>query len=191
MEKIRLGFAMCASFCSLDNAIEELEKLVSTNKFEIFPIMSENAYNTDTRFGKATSFISRIEQICKKEIIHTIVGAEPLGPKRMVDMLLILPCTGNTLSKLSSAITDTAVTMAAKSVLRVRIPVILGLATNDALSGNAQNIGKLLNTKNIYFIPFAQDSPDSKPTSAICDFTKTIDTLEKAFIAVQIEPVLF
>jgi len=191
MEKIRLGFAMCGSFCTFDKAIDELIKIKETDKYDIFPIMSETAYNTDTRFGKSASFISRIEKICEKSIIHTIVGSEPLGPKKMVDILLILPCTGNTLSKLASAITDTAVTMAAKSVLRVKIPVVLGLATNDALSGSAQNIGKLLNTKNIYFIPFSQDNPNEKPTSAVCDFTKSIETIEKALSGIQIEPILF
>lgn len=191
MEKIRLGFAMCGSFCTFEKAIAALTKLKQSEKYDIFPIMSETAYFTDTRFGKASDFISRIEKICEKDIIHTIVGAEPLGPKRIIDMLLILPCTGNTLSKLSNAITDTAVTMAAKSVLRVHIPVVLGIATNDALSGSAQNIGRLINTKNIYFVPFSQDMPSEKPTSAVCDFSKAEETLEKAYFGMQIEPILF
>ena len=191
MDKIRLGYALCGSFCTFEKSIEELIKLKESDKYDIFPIMSETAYNTDTRFGNPKCFISRIEKICGKEIIHSIVSAEPLGPKRMVDILLILPCTGNTLSKLSNAITDTAVTMAAKSVLRVKIPVVIGLASNDSLSGNAQNIGRLLNTKNYYFIPFSQDEPFNKPTSAICDFTKADETIQKALCGEQIEPILF
>ena len=191
MEKIRLGFAICGSFCTFENTINELIKFKESGKYDIFPIMSENAYTTDTRFGNAKDHIERIEKICEKKIIHSIVSAEPLGPKKMVDILLILPCTGNTLSKLANSITDTPVTMAAKSVLRVKIPVILGIASNDSLSGNAQNIGKLLNTKNYYFIPFSQDAPNEKPTSAICDFNKAQETVENALIGKQIQPILF
>ena len=135
--------------------------------YQVVPIMSPISYTTDTRFGKAKDFIEEIESTCGRKIIHSIVEAEPIGPKKMVDVMIVCPCTGNTLAKLANSITDTAVTMAVKSHLRNSGPVVLALATNDALSGSAKNIGKLMNYKNIYFVPMKQDDPEKKPTSVI------------------------
>lgn len=153
MENIqtKLGFAMCGSFCTLSKAVAEIEQLKKMD-YDIYPIMSNTAYTTDTRFGTAQSFIENIKKICERQIISTISEAEPIGPKSLLDVLVIAPCTGNTLAKIANGICDTAVTMAAKAQLRNGKPVIIGLATNDALSLAAKNIGLLLNTKNMYFV---------------------------------------
>ena len=184
---MRIGFAVCGSFCSFEKMFKEMINL--SKKHEIVPIMSEIAYSTDTRFGKAEVWRNKIEELCGRKIIHTVVEAEPLGPKRMVDILLIEPCTGNTVAKLSSGITDTAVTMAAKSVLRVGTPVVLTVATNDGLGAAAENIGRLLNRKNYFFTPLAQDDPKEKPTSLVADFSLTEETLLMAAERKQIQPI--
>ena len=145
MAKINLGFAMCGSFCTFSKAINQLEKLVSDD-YNIIPIMSDNAYNTDTRFGKAKDFVDKMETLTGKKVLHTVCDTEPLGPKKMCDLLVVAPCTGNTLAKLCNGITDTSVTMAIKSHLRIQRPVLICLATNDGLGAAAQNIGRLLNT---------------------------------------------
>ncbi len=176
-KKANIGFAMCGSFCTFEKAIHQLEKIVSNN-YNVYPIMSKNASTTDTRFGKACEFKERIKNISGKEILETIVSTEPIGPKKMLDVLVICPCTGNTLSKLSNAITDTSVTMAAKSHLRIKRPVIICMATNDGLGASAHNIGKLVNTKNIYFVPFNQDDYKSKPNSLVADFDLLLPTIE-------------
>lgn len=172
-----IGFAMCGSFCTFRKSIDQMKKLKDSG-YTIFPIMSNTAASTDTRFGKAADFISEIEDICNKKVMSSIVETEPVGPKKMFDVLLICPCTGNTMAKLNNAITDTSVTMAAKSHLRIGRPVILVPATNDGLGASAQNIGKLTNTKNIYFVPFSQDDPILKPNSLVADFDKLTDTLD-------------
>ncbi len=169
MTKATIGFAMCGSYCTFSKAIEQLKLLVSEG-YDILPIMSENAYSTDTRFGKSSYFIDTVQGITGKEIIHTIKDAEPIGPKKMCDLVLIAPCTGNTLGKLTNAITDTSVTMAAKSHLRIQRPVLITLATNDALGATAQNIGNMLNRKNIFFVPMKQDDSVNKPSSMVSDF---------------------
>lgn len=184
-----VGFAMCGSFCTFSKAIEQM-KILKDLGIKILPIMSFNAYTTDTRFGKSSDIIKSVEEIAENQIIHTISGAEPIGPKEMCDILLIAPCTGNTLGKLSLGITDTPVTMAAKSHLRINRPVLLSIATNDGLGASAQNIGKLLNTKNIYFVPFSQDDPVKKPNSLVSHFELIPDALQKAFGNIQIQPVL-
>ncbi len=184
---LRLGFAICASFCSFETVFKEMQAL--SEIYDIVPIMSENAYNTDTRFGKAYDIRQKIKDITGKEIINSIATAEPLGPKNMVDMMLIAPCTGNTLGKLANGITDTAVTMAAKSCLRIGLPTVLCVATNDGLAASAQNIGRLINTKNIFFVPIRQDDPIKKPNSLVADFSKITQTLEKAVNKEQIQPV--
>ncbi len=176
-KNVNLGFAMCGSFCTFKKAIEQLERLKSKG-YNIFPIMSKNASTTDTRFGKAEDFKEQIKKISGKNIMDTIVATEPIGPKKMLDALVICPCTGNTLSKLSNAITDTAVTMAAKSHLRIKRPVIICLATNDGLGASAHNIGKLINTKNIFFVPFNQDDHELKPNSLVANFDLLIPTIE-------------
>ena len=156
---------------------------------QLLPIMSNNAYETDTRFGRAADFIWEAEDICGRKVVHTIPGAEPLGPKRMIDALVIAPCTGNTLAKLANGITDTPVTMAAKSCLRIGLPVVLCIATNDALAASAQNIGRLMNTKNVYFVPLRQDDPEQKPNSAVADFEQLIPAVEAALKGRQLQPV--
>ena len=183
-----LVFAMCGSFCTFENAICEMKRL--RERYEILPVMSETAYSTDTRFGTAESFRWRIEDICGRKIIHTVAGAEPIGPKRLADGVAVMPCTGNTAAKLSNGITDTSVTMAVKSHLRVGRPVLLCIATNDGLGASAQNIGRLLNTKNIYFVPFGQDDPFRKPKSLVADFEQLFSSAEKALEGVQLQPVL-
>lgn len=184
---MRIGFAVCGSFCSFEKMFKEMITL--SKKHEIIPIMSEIAYSTDTRFGKASDWRNKIEELCGRKIIHTVVEAEPLGPKRMVDILLIEPCTGNTAAKLSSGITDTAVTMAVKSVLRVGTPVVLTVATNDGLGAAAENIGRLMNRKNYFFTPLSQDDPKEKPKSLVADFTLTEETLLLAAERKQIQPI--
>lgn len=189
MDKITVGFALCGSFCTFSSVIDEMIHLKEKG-FEIVPVMSYNAYNTDTRFGKAKDHISRIEEICGRKIIATITDAEPIGPKKMLDVLLIEPCTGNTTAKLANGITDTPVTLAAKSHLRNDRPVVIALSTNDSLSGSARNIGKLMNTRNIFFVPFRQDSPETKPRSMIADFDKTEETILAAIKNIQIQPMI-
>lgn len=189
MENIKIGYCLTGSYCTFSKSLKAMEELTQKG-IEIFPFMSEHAYQTDTRFGKASDFIEKIEGMCGKKIVHTIEDAEPIGPKKYIDALVISPCTGNTLSKISMGITDTAVTMAAKASLRNKIPVIIALATNDGLSGSAKSLGTVLNTKNVYFVPFGQDSPFSKPTSLVCDFDKVYDTLTHALSGEQLEPLL-
>ncbi len=182
-----LVFAMCGSFCTFENAITEMKRL--RERYVLLPVMSETAYNTDTRFGTAESFHERIEEICGRKIIHTIPGAEPIGPKHLADGVVVMPCTGNTAAKLANAVTDSAVTMAVKSALRVSMPIVLALATNDALGASFKNIGTLMNTKHIYFVPLRQDDPEKKPTSLVARFEFVPETVEAAFKGKQLQPV--
>lgn len=187
-EKIRLGFAVCGSFCTFKRVLEELEKLAK--EYDITPIMSSGAAFTDTRFGKAEDLRRCITEICGKEPITTIAGAEPIGPQALLDVLVIEPCTGNTLGKLANGITDTAVTMAAKAHLRNGRPVVLAVSTNDALGASARNIGTLMNAKNIYFVPMRQDAPQGKPASVVANFAKTGAAIKAALEGKQVQPVL-
>ncbi|MDR0315109.1 MAG: dipicolinate synthase subunit B [Oscillospiraceae bacterium] len=189
MTKITVGFAMCGSFCTFSDIIPQISLLLE-NDFDVVPIMSQTAYSLDTRFGKADDFIQEIEGICKRKIICTINEAEPIGPKALLDILVIAPCTGNTLGKLANGITDTSVTMAAKAHLRNGRPVLLGISTNDALGTCAKNIGQLFNYKNIYFIPMRQDNAQNKPNSVISDFSKTLSAINEALQGRQLQPVL-
>ena len=189
MKDITVGFAMCGSFCTFSKALETLKQLKQLG-YDVLPIMSETAWSTDTRFGKADDIAAKVESISGREIIHSISGAEPIGPKQMCDVLLVAPCTGNTLAKLSSGITDTSVTMAVKSHLRQSKPVLLCLATNDALGASAQNIGRLMNTRHYYFVPFGQDDPKKKPNSLVADFSRLIPALEAALQGRQLQPVI-
>lgn len=188
MKNIRLGYAMCGSFCTLSRSVEELEKIVNAG-YEVYPIMSEIAFSTDTKFGKCSDINKRIEGICKKPIIHTVVDAEPFGPNDLIDILVIAPCTGNTASKLSLGITDTAVTMAAKAQLRKNLPVLLAISTNDALGATAKNIGTIYNTKNVYTVPMKQDNPKFKPNSMVSDFSLLIPCIEAAIERKQYQPM--
>lgn len=189
MQDITLGYAFCGSFCTISQSLSELEKL-SRLDIRIIPIMSNIVYTTDTRFGKAAELIERVEDCCKNKIIHDITSAEPIGPRGLLDIITVSPCTGNTAAKIALGITDTPVTMAVKAHLRNNRPVVLGIATNDALGASAKNIGLLQNTKNIYFIPYGQDDANGKPTSLVCDFTKTQETIEKALAGEQIKPLI-
>ena len=184
-----LGFAMCGSFCTLSKAAEQLSALKKLN-YDIIPIMSEIVYSTDTRFGKASDFISLAEEICGRKVIHTITESEPIGPGKLLDALVIAPCTGITLGKLANGITDTSVTMAAKSHLRNSRPVIISVSTNDGLSAAARNIGQLMNCRNIYFVPLRQDNSEKKPRSVVADFSKIPDCVELALRGVQYQPLL-
>ena len=186
---IRLAFCLTGSFCTFEKAFAQMEKLVSLG-YEVLPVFSYHAASLDTRFGKADGHLARARQISGYEPILTIQDAEPLGPKDMTDILLVCPCTGNTLSKLALSITDTPVTMAVKSHLRAEKPVVLCPATNDALRGSAKNIGALLNLKNCYFVPFRQDDPKKKPASLVADFDCVPQALEAALHGSQLQPVL-
>lgn len=189
MQGLKIGYALCGSFCTVADSICQLKKLKALGA-ELFPIMSENLYTTDTRFGKAKDINKRITEICEKDIIHTIADAEPIGPKNMFDVLIIAPCTSNTAAKLALGITDTSVTMAAKAHLRNKKPLVIAIATNDALGASSKNIGYLLNNKNIYFVPFRQDDSIKKPNSMIADFEKIPDTIALSRVGKQIQPII-
>ncbi len=183
-----VGFALCGSFCTYASVFPVMEELSKSHT--LIPIFSQTAATTDSRFGKAKEHLARAEAICGNKAILTIPQAEPIGPKKMLDALIIAPCTGNTLSKLAHSVADTPVTMAAKSHLRNGRPVIIAVSTNDALAGAAENIGKLLGRKHYYFVPFGQDDPIQKPTSMVADFKKIPETLNAAIAGRQIQPML-
>ncbi len=188
MNKVRVGYAMCGSFCTIEKSIEQMKNLIDMG-YEVIPIMSKNLYETDTKFGKAKDIIDEVESICLKKIINEITLAEPIGPKNMTDIMVVSPCTGNTLSKLARAITDTPVTMAVKSHLRGQKPVLIALATNDALSNSAKNLGAMLNVKNIYFVPMHQDDISNKPNSLVARFDLLLPSVEQALKGKQMEPI--
>lgn len=187
IERGRVGFAMCGSFCTLRKSMEQMADL--QKEYDLLPIMSQNAYETDTRFGRAVDFIAEAEQITGRSVLHTIVETEPIGPKGMVDAMVVCPCTGNTLSKIAGGITDTPVTMAVKSTLRIGIPVLLCVASNDSLGASGANIARLMNTKNIFFVPMSQDDPIKKPFSLVADFSLLRESLEAALEKRQLQPV--
>lgn len=186
---VRLGFAMTGSFCTFSKAFEAASRLVNEGA-ELTPIMSFNAAKISSRFGEAEKNIEKIEEICQKKAILTIEDAEHIGPKSLFDIITVCPCTGNTMAKLAMGITDTPVTMAVKAHLRNNKPAVLCLATNDALSASAKNIGMLMNTKNYYFVPFAQDDCEKKQTSLVADFTLLVPAIECAFSGIQLQPML-
>ena len=190
LEGKKIGFAFTGSFCTFRKTIEQLKKLSKIKDVEIIPVMSYNSYSMDTKFGKAEDFIREIEEITKNKIIHTIEDAEPIGPKKMCDIFIIAPCTGNTMAKLANDIIDTPVTMAAKSHLRNENPLVIAVSTNNGLSGAGENIGKLLNRKHYYFVPFKQDNPITKPRSIVFDPSYLIKTLEYSLDREQIQPIL-
>ena len=185
-----IGFAFCGSFCNMERAFSQCEKLIASGE-KVIPIMSYNVYTTDTRFGKASELIEKTESLSGESVVHTLVDAEPLGPKIKLDCLCICPCTGNTLAKLANGISDTPVTLAAKAHMRNDRPLVIALATNDGLCGNAENFGRMLARRNVYFVPLRQDDALKKPRSLVCDFDLLSATMEKAKSGVQIQPVLF
>lgn len=189
MDNKTIGFAVCGSFCTHDKAMAALEQ-VRAHWRNIVPIVSECTAATDTRFGKAHDLMREMERICDRRVIPSIEAAEPIGPKKLLDLLIIAPCTGNTLGKLAAGITDTSVTMAAKAHLRNGRPVLIALSTNDGLSASAHNIGTLLTRKNLFFVPFGQDDPEHKPTSLTADFSLIVPAALAALEGRQMQPIL-
>lgn len=182
-----IGYCFCGSFCTHLKNLEILKQL--SNSYEIQPILSENAFTTDTKFGRAQDLIFNIENITGRKIIHTIKDAEPLGPTSPLEFMIISPCTGNTLAKIALGITDTSVTMAAKAHLRCDRPILIALATNDAMSANLKNLSTLLNRKSVYFVPMLQDSPKAKPHSLIADFSMIPEAIDMMNKKTQIRPL--
>lgn len=185
---MNIGFGMCGSYCTFSKVFPVMEELAREHR--VVPIFSENVQRTDSRFGEAVEFYKRATRITGVEPVCSILEAEPIGPKKLLDVLVIAPCTGNTLAKLSHGIADTTVTMAAKSHLRNGRPVVIAVSTNDGLAGAAENIGRLLARKNVYFVPFGQDDPMKKPTSLVADFGRIAETVEAAVKGKQVQPVL-
>ena len=189
MEDKTVGFAICGSFCTHAKAMEALEQ-VKARYERVVPIVSEVVADTDTRFGTAHDLMREMERICDHRVISTVKGAEPIGPQKLLDLLIVAPCTGNTLGKLAAGITDSSVTMAAKAHLRNCRPLLIAPSTNDGLSASAANIGTLLSRKYIYFVPFGQDDFEKKPTSLVADFSLVADAAQAALEGRQLQPLL-
>ena len=189
MKKTSIGFAMTGSFCTFERVLKQMEALVRRG-YEVLPVLSFNAGTLDTRFMTAEHLRARIVEITGNEPIDTLAGAEPIGPKKMTDVFLIAPATGNSLAKLAAGIYDTPVLLGAKSHLRNDRPLVLAVSTNDGLGAAAQNIGRLLNVRNIYFVPFGQDDPAKKPRSLVADFSQIPRTIAAALSGVQMQPML-
>lgn len=187
-DPLQIGIALTGSFCTLDRVITALKPL--SGKYALYPIMSPIVYESNTRFGTAAHFRERLQGLCGREIWHTVPEVEPIGPKQILDALIVAPCTGNTLAKLALGVTDTAVTMAVKSTLRNNKPIVIALSTNDALSGSAKNIGTLQTLRNYYFVPYGQDDAAGKPRSCVAHFDLIPQTLEEALQGNQITPVI-
>ena len=185
----KIGFALTASFCTFKKTIPQISRLIEEGA-EVIPIMSFDSYNINSKYGKAKEFVDEIEKITGKKIINSIEDAEPIGIKTVTDAMIIAPCSGNTIGKITNGITDTPVVVAAKSHLRNEKPLIIGISTSDGLSGSSENIGKLLNRKHIYFVPFRQDNPITKPNSLVFDPKYILDTILKALDREQIQPIL-
>lgn len=189
VSKKKIGFAITGSFCTIQDVVLELERLVFLGA-DITPVLSNSVATINSRFGRAEDLRRRIELITGKECIESIADAEPIGPKKLLDLLVVAPCTGNTLAKIANGITDTSVTMAIKAHLRNQLPVVLAISTNDGLGANAKNLGLLLNSRNIYFVPFGQDDSNNKPNSLVAKFGLIVPTIENALEGKQIEPLL-
>lgn len=190
MADITIGFAMTGSFCTLHKAMEQLV-LLREKGYRVIPIMSANVYETDTRFGKAADWVARAQEACGEAVIHTIAQAEPIGPKKLLDLLIVAPCTGNTLGKLACGIYDTAATLAVKSHRRNGRPVLIAVSTNDALAGSARSIGSLMGRDGFFFVPFEQDDSLGKPASCVADFGKILPAARAALDGRQLQPVIF
>lgn len=189
LQGVKVGFALTGSHCCLADVIPQVRNLVDEGA-QVFPIISDAVNDNDTRFGTSEQWKKMLEEITGKEIVKSIVDAEPIGPQKLLDILVVAPCTGNTLAKLANGITDSAVLMSAKAHLRNQRPVVLAVSTNDGLSMNAKNIGLLLNVKNIYMVPFGQDNPSIKPNSLVSKWDLTVDTLVEALKGKQYQPLL-
>ncbi len=189
MKQERVGFALCGSFCTHQAVLKELEHLCGEYE-TVLPVVSPISQVTDTRFGAAKDFLAKVEELTGHKAIRTIAEAEPIGPKKLLDILVIAPCTGNTIGKLAAGITDTPVTMAAKAHLRNDRPVVIAVASNDGLSGAAKNLGELLVRKNYFFVPFGQDDAERKPCSLMADFSRISETVRWALDRKQLQPLL-
>ncbi len=189
LNNTKIGIALTGSFCTYEKVFQEIERLIE-NDATVYPIFSDSSQTINSRFGKADDFLQKMKSITGKDPITTIEAAEPLGPQSYLDILVIIPCTGNTIAKLANGITDTPVLMAAKGHLRNGKPLVVSLSSNDSLGMNLKNIGILMNTKNIYFVPFGQDSPNNKPNSMIAHTNLLIQTIESALEGKQIQPVV-
>ena len=183
-----VGFALCGSFCTFRKAIDALRAL--TAQYTVVPIFSDAAWETDTRFGASADFRAEVTALCGTEPLHTLAQVEPLGPKRLLDLLIVAPCTGNTLGKLANGIADSPVSFACKAHLRNGRPILLAPSTNDGLAGSAPSLGALLNRRYIYFVPFGQDDPERKPTSLVSDFSQVADAAQAALEGRQLQPLL-
>ena len=183
-----VGLAFCGSFCTFRKTIDALKPLAE--RFDVVPIFSSAAYETDSRFGLAEDFRAEVEAICGRPVLHTLAEVEPFGPKKLLDLLIVAPCTGNTLGKLANGIADTPVTFACKAHLRNARPVLLAVSTNDGLSASAENLGRLLNRRHYFFVPFGQDSPQGKPYSLVADFSLLPAAAESALCGQQLQPLL-
>ena len=183
-----IGYAMCGSFCTLSRSLDVMRSLVATG-LEVLPIMSPIGDSTDSRFTVADTFREQVRAVCGRDIVHTVEGAEPLGPRTPLDALIIAPCTGNTMAKIANGITDTSVTMAAKAHLRCDRPLLIALASNDAMSQNLPNLARLLERKGVYFVPMRQDDPTGKPHSLVADFSRIPDALAAALEERQLRPL--
>ncbi|MBQ6947286.1 MAG: dipicolinate synthase subunit B, partial [Clostridia bacterium] len=182
---MRVGVALCGSFCTFSTVLPQIREMCK--QFDVVPIMSETAYQTDTRFGAAADFVHELEEMCGHSVLHTVTQTEPIGPKKLLDVLVVAPATGNTLAKLAVGIADSAVTLAVKAHLRNERPVVLAVSTNDALGTAAKNIGALLGAKNMYFVPLRQDDPFGKPRSVVADMSRIADTVHLAADGKQIQ----
>lgn len=189
LQGVKIGFALTGSHCTIGEVLPQIEKLIKAGT-QVFPIISPAVNNVSTRFGEAKDIKERLKKITGNRIIKSIVDAEPIGPQKMFDIIVIAPCTGNTLAKLANGITDTPVLMSAKAQLRNQRPVVLAISTNDGLGLNAKNLGLLLATKNIFIVPFGQDDPLQKPTSLVSRLDLLLPTIEKALKREQIQPIL-
>ena len=184
------GFAVCGSFCTIDRVLVVMEQM-ARDGWQVIPIVSQEVYTQDTRFGAAQDIVQHITDICGRPPLHTLQAVEPIGPKDLMDVLIIAPCTGSTLARLAHGISDTSVSLAAKSQLRVEKPVVLAVASNDALAGSAPNIAALLNRKQYYFTPMKQDAPQTKPRSLVADMNRIPETADLALAGKQIQPILY
>ena len=185
---MNIGFAMCGSFCTFDAVFPVMESVAATHT--LIPILSCSVQSIDSRFGAAQAHLQKVIDICGRPPLTSIEAVEPIGPKKLLDALIIAPCTGNTLAKLAHSIADGPVTMAVKSHLRNGRPVLVAVSTNDALAGAAENIGKILGRKHFFFVPFGQDDPIKKPTSMVADFNKITEALALALQGIQLQPIL-
>lgn len=186
---MKVGFAITSSFCTLDKVLDNLKELVDLN-YDVYPIISENIRKYDTRFGSSKEFIEKVEEITGKKVIDNIVGAETFGPQNKMDVMVVMPATGDFIAKFANGITDNPINLAVKATLRNQSPIVVAISTNDGLGINGENIMKLMNIKNIFFVPFGQDNYENKPNSLIAHYDMLLNTIEKAMEGRQLQPVL-